>query len=687
MKPINRLLSAFVICCAVVLNAQNVGYVVDNAAGRVLVVDLATQTVRMAIPTSPEVAPEASELLILPNNRYAFVSNQASADVGLLDLVNNVRVIGIPTGEGPGSMIATPDGRFLYVANVISNTVTVIDVNQARGIAGIEVGTSPVQVNMSHDGRYAYAVNQGEPPTVPGTISVIDTNRNQVVKTVPVGVSPNQFAILPNLNTAYVINTGSNSVSLFDLVQNEVTGEIPVGQGPVSVAFSSDSTKLYVVNRGSNNISVVDTQQNKEITKIPVGMQPMAMVVTFDSMFGFVSNSGSNTVTLVDLNANTKELDIAVGSQPFSLMLDPDENFLFVTNIGSGSVSVIDVNQDRVTRTIPVGGSPVQFTMLNAPTLLELAPNPASPGQQLTLSGESLLPASTVRFTTPSGTIPVQPPQYLDSQGLTVTVPAFPGASAIVDVLHEDGNSSERITLRNGTPAVSINPGGVVEGAGFARAPAPISGNSFVSIFGNFPGMAYEVATSFPLPLTMGNTTVTFNGVPAPLFATIPEVGQINLVAPVRLFALEQVRVAITVNGQTSAAETVNVAPTSPGNFVIFLDGTGAFLHDPDVVVTSLNPASRGERIAMFVTGLGNTSPPPLDREQAPVPPAETVLKPTVTVGGITADVFFSGLAPCCSGLYQINFDVPLNSAVGNDVPVVVSIGGRTSNTVNLAVK
>ena len=184
------------------------------------------------------------------------------------------------------------------------------------------------------------------------------------------------------------MNTGSNDVSVVDLGTNEVTGTIPVGQAPVSVAYSSDSHLLYVVNSGSSSISIVDTQQNGVVGTIPTGAQPAAMVVTFDPKFGFVSNSGSDSVSLLDLRARTLELNIPVGTSPFSLMLDPDENFLYVTNTGSGSLSVIDVNADRVAGTVALGGVPVQFTMLNAPTLLELAPNPAEPGATLVLSGE-----------------------------------------------------------------------------------------------------------------------------------------------------------------------------------------------------------------------------------------------------------------------------------------------------------
>ncbi len=672
------------------LGAQNDGYVVDNANGQVLVIDLSTRSVK-AIPACVS----ASELLILPNNRYALVSCPDAGELALLDLESNQRITAIPARQGPGSLTATPDGRYVYVANDASNDVSVIDMVGGLQIQPIAVGATPVQVNVSPDGRFVYAVNKDETPA--GTVSVIDTLRNKVIKTLTVGMSPNQFAILPNLGTAYVVNTGSNDVSVVDLGTNEVTGTIPVGQAPVSVAYSSDSHFLYVVNRGSGSVSVVDTQQNGVVGTIPTGAQPAAMVVTFDPKFGFVSNSGSDSVSLLDLRARTLELNIPVGTSPFSLMLDPDENFLYVTNTGSGSLSVIDVNADRVAGTVALGGVPVQFTMLNAPTLLELAPNPAVSGTALVLSGEGFRPSSAVRLTMVNPLRTLMPQTtFLDSQGLQIVVPDLGGASAVVDVLQADGNSSERITLPPGTATSRINAGGVVEAAGFTLAPAPISGNGIVAVFGTFPGMPGQVAPDgvFPLPLSLGDTRVTFNGIPAPLFATInaPGYSQINLVAPVRILARDKVRVAVTAAGQTSAAETVNVARSSPGIFTDSTSGAAIAVHgggNQSLLVTPANPARRGERLVLYVAGVGDTMPPPREGEPAPLDVLSNATLPvSVSVGGVAAESpAFAGLTPSTSGLYQVNFDVPQTAPTGNDVEVWVTMDTRTSNKAKLAVQ
>jgi uncharacterized protein (TIGR03437 family) len=66
---------------------------------------------------------------------------------------------------------------------------------------------------------------------------------------------------------------------------------------------------------------------------------------------------------------------------------------------------------------------------------------------------------------------------------------------------------------------------------------------------------------------------------------------------------------------------------------------------------------------------------------------SETTTPPTVTVGGVSASILFSGLAPTFVGLYQINVQVPAAAPFGNAVPLVVSIGGATAKTVTIAVQ
>jgi uncharacterized protein (TIGR03437 family) len=46
----------------------------------------------------------------------------------------------------------------------------------------------------------------------------------------------------------------------------------------------------------------------------------------------------------------------------------------------------------------------------------------------------------------------------------------------------------------------------------------------------------------------------------------------------------------------------------------------------------------------------------------------------------------FSGAAPGFVGLYQVNLQIPSSTRAAADIPVVLTIGGKISNTVTIPV-
>jgi uncharacterized protein (TIGR03437 family) len=93
-----------------------------------------------------------------------------------------------------------------------------------------------------------------------------------------------------------------------------------------------------------------------------------------------------------------------------------------------------------------------------------------------------------------------------------------------------------------------------------------------------------------------------------------------------------------------------------------------------------------GETVTIYATGLGQASSA-VPTGEVPSGTVTTLTTPTVTIDGIPAQVQFSGLAGCCVGVNLINVLVPSGIRTGTTVPIIVSIGGQQSNTVNMASK
>jgi len=90
--------------------------------------------------------------------------------------------------------------------------------------------------------------------------------------------------------------------------------------------------------------------------------------------------------------------------------------------------------------------------------------------------------------------------------------------------------------------------------------------------------------------------------------------------------------------------------------------------------------------VVLYATGLGQVTPA-VATGALPAVASNTVAPVTASIGGISVTPAFAGLAGCCVGLNQINVEVPLGVSPGNAVPVVLTIGGQSSNTATMAVQ
>lgn len=225
----------------------------------------------------------------------------------------------------------------------------------------------------------------------------------------------------------------------------------------------------------------------------------------------------------------------------------------------------------------------------------------------------------------------------------------------------------------------------VVNGASF-RGNQQVAPGSWVAAFGAFNGVQTTTAATIPLPKTLGGVKVTVDGVDAAVYdvrttqitflipyATVPGVHPIEITMP-----------GGAVNG------TVRVIGAAPGLFTKDTESTpkGAILNQDGATENSSSaPARRGDVISIYATGPGA-----LNREvedgAAPgaTPVATTRSTPQVFIGGIEAQVQFSGLNSDAPGLWQINAVVPDRSPSGR-VALQVFMDGVDSNEVALFVQ
>jgi uncharacterized protein (TIGR03437 family) len=264
----------------------------------------------------------------------------------------------------------------------------------------------------------------------------------------------------------------------------------------------------------------------------------------------------------------------------------------------------------------------------------------------------------------------------------------------------------------------------IVSAASFSSQGVAAPG-SIVTILGQNFGQADNLSV-FP-STSFGNVSVTFNNIQAPLFAVVPSSSQMNILVPSELPLIGNVTVKVTTSAGSSSAFTLQMTPAAPGVFritdpsgVVKSNGAVLFANTgwlvvPDSLSNTLHiptgcrssginpasvcgqPATPGDILTIFATGLGKATPNGLPGG-SPLPTGsvapsdgnpvyQTVDLPLVTIGGLPAQVLFSGLAPGYAGLNQINIRVPPGVPMGDQLALKVATLNGLSDVVTVAIR
>ncbi len=239
------------------------------------------------------------------------------------------------------------------------------------------------------------------------------------------------------------------------------------------------------------------------------------------------------------------------------------------------------------------------------------------------------------------------------------------------------------------TPAAAVQVA-LVNAASYEAIVAP---GSIGALFGTNLTTQTQIAVTLPLPTTMGGVSVRIAGKSAPLFFVSPS--QINLQVPSGVSAgVAAVEVFGANNPSLISSGTLTVAEASPGVFTVGTTGTGqASALNSDFSINAdfelfpgARPEATGNYVSIFANGIGATNPVVVDGEAA----SGSVLAigvgaTTVMIGGVQAQVLYSGLAPGYVGLWQINVLLPDNLPTNLAASLRVT-KARTSSETTLAV-
>ncbi len=386
--------------------------------------------------------------------------------------------------------------------------------------------------------------------------------------------------------------------------------------------------------------------------------------------------NGQSLTTPTTITINVSATGLATGTYNGTITL----------TTSTGSIS-IPVTLTVTAASVSASPTTLSFTY-NAGSAV---PSPAT----VTVSGSSGL-AFTATASSSGNWLAVSPTAGTTPASLSVSVsPAsltagtYTGTITVAGTGSASGTTTITVTLTVTAPFPTITS----VGSAASYLGGSLSPGEIITIFGTSigptPGVTLALDSTGKVATSLGGVQVVVNGFLAPM--VYASSGQVSAVVPYEICATSCgpgtiAQVVVKFLGQSSNGIPTPVAATTTAIFTANASGSGpgAILNANSSVNSPANPANKGDTVAIYMTGEGQTGPGGVTGKvttvsaTGPLTPVP-LLPVAVLIDGQPASISFAGEAPgLVSGVMQLNVQIPPNARSGA-LSLVVSIGGVSS--------
>lgn len=284
----------------------------------------------------------------------AFIVNQVSQDVSVVDLEAGKAVATIAIGGKPAGVAMSPDGARAYVTSPDGGFLSVIDTAGRRVIKKIPIADGPLGIAVHPSGNPVYVAGW-----YAARLDAVDPETGKIIATAEVGQSPSGVAVTPDGALILTADRDSDQVSIIEAASMKSLATVKTGARPFGVTIDVSGERAYTANVGSSDVTVIDIKARRAIGAVSVGERPYAVALAGER--GFVTDQYDATVTVFNVRTFAREAQIPTGDYPEGIEASPDGRHVYAVCWESNVVNVIDAASLKVTAEINVGDGPRAF--------------------------------------------------------------------------------------------------------------------------------------------------------------------------------------------------------------------------------------------------------------------------------------------------------------------------------------
>ncbi len=301
----------------------------------------------------------ASPAALVQAQPFAYITNQGSHDVSVIDLASQAVVATVPVGRSPAGVVASSRAGRVFVSNPDSKTISVIDMRDQRVVETLAAGDGPVGIDAAPDGSRVYAADWyrdrllvfDAAPSVPSA-----AGPGRPVAAIAVGRAPAGVAASDRPGIVFVAERDDDAVAVVDVNAGRVRSRARVGSHPFALLFDAPRQRLYALNVQSDDVSVLDTSDANRlrlVATVKVGKAPYGAALAADGTLLYVTNQHDDTVSVIDASSLTLLRTLTGFGYPEGVAAHADR--VYVVNWMDDKVSVLDALSGRALGSVATG--------------------------------------------------------------------------------------------------------------------------------------------------------------------------------------------------------------------------------------------------------------------------------------------------------------------------------------------
>ena len=265
---------------SVAISSQGVVYVGQLDLARLIRADLPN----MAFTASVAVGVVPTEVAFNATGTKAYVTNQFSQNVGVIDVASNTQTATVPVAGNPFYVIVAPGDSIVWVTTTADS---LFGINASTLTITRRLPLPIISNGMAIRDSLLYVSTRDV-----GIVTEINMRTTRVLRTFPVGGLPQGIALSPDGSQLYVANQ-SGYVQFWSVTSNSSLGQTALPGRGFGLARRPTDGYLYATTLEAGQIVVIDPATRGVVRSINVGGIPRRIAFTTDGSIGVVPNEAS----------------------------------------------------------------------------------------------------------------------------------------------------------------------------------------------------------------------------------------------------------------------------------------------------------------------------------------------------------------------------------------------------------